>query len=215
MIETALREGIRNGTVIEDAMLDDIFERCNFGERKEQSSEKELEHTAYHEVGHALIELYYGREPEHMSIIARENHGGYVQGESIKAHPTKERLLQKICMCLGGRAAELEFGYGITIGATADLKNATQIAKCMVCEYGMYEDEIGLAVITDEESKTDKEAKILVNRILKEQLEQARFIVKEKREEAERLVLALLHNEKKYLTKKDIVEVYEGKKDNE
>lgn len=212
MIETALREGIRNGTVIEDAMLDEIFERCNFGERKEENSEKEIKRIAYHEVGHALIELYYGREPEHMSIIARGNYGGYVQGAQLKENPTKERLLQRICMCLGGRAAELEFGYGITVGAGADLADATQIATWMVCEYGMYEDEIGLAVITKEEFKTDRDAKILVNRILKEQLEQARAIINEKREDAERLVLALLRSEKKYLTKKDIMEVYKNEK---
>lgn len=212
IIETALREGIRNGTVIEDAMLDEIFERCNFGERKEQNSEKEMERIAYHEVGHALIELYYGREPEHMSIIARGNYGGYVAAEQIKENPTKERLLQRICMCLGGRAAELEVGYGITVGAASDLANATKIATWMVCEYGMYEDEIGLAVITEEEFKTDREAKMLVNRILKEQLEQARTIIYEKREAVERLVLALLRSEKKYLTKKDIVEIYKNKK---
>lgn len=210
IIETALREGIRSGTIIEDELLDEIFERCNFGEKRERSSEKEMEHTAYHEAGHALIELYYGRSPEYMSVIARGNFGGYVQSEKLGEHPTKERLLQRICTSLGGRAAELEFGYGLTPGAASDLATSTKLATQMVCEYGMYEEEIGLAVITEEEYKSDERAKALVNRILKEQLNMARTIINENRDAVTRLVKAVLKNEQKYLTKKDIMDAYRG-----
>ena len=210
VIETALREGIRSGIVIEDGLLDEIFEKCNFGEKFERSSEMEVEHTAYHEAGHAMIELYYGRSPEYMSVVARENFGGYVQPEKIGEHPTKERLLQRICTSLGGRAAELEFGYGLTPGASGDLLSATNLARKMVCEYGMYEEQIGLAVITEEEYQSDAKAKALVNTILKEQLEQARAIINENRDAVIRLVKAVLHSEQKSLTKKDIMKAYKN-----
>lgn len=208
VIETALREGIRSGMVIEDAVLDEIFEQCNMGDRREVSSEKEIEHTAYHEAGHAMIELYYGRSPEYMSVIARGGYGGYVQPERMNEHPTKERFLQEICLSMGGRAAEQEFGYGLTPGASADLASATSLAVRMVCKFGMYEEEIGLAVITEEEYRTDAAAKALVNRILKEQLECARLIIRENKDAVKRLVDAVMHSEQKYLTKKDIMEVY-------
>lgn len=210
IIETALREGIRSGTVVNDALFDEIFEKSNYGEKNERSSEKDVEQTAYHEAGHALIELYYGRSPEYMSVIARANFGGYVQPEKMAEHPTKERLLQRICTSLGGRAAEMEFGYGLTPGASGDLMTATKVAVQMVCEFGMYEEEIGLAVITEEEYKSDGKAKALVNRILSEQLAQARAIIRENKDAAIRLVNTVLNNEQKYLTKKSIIDAYKG-----
>lgn len=208
IIETALRESIRSGMAIEDAVLDEIFESCNKGERREVSSEKEIEHTAYHEAGHAMIELYNGHVPEYMSVIARGDIGGYVRAERLNEHPTKERLLQRICLSMGGRAAELEFGYGLTPSATVDLSSATAMAVQMVCEFGMYEEEIGLAVISEEEYRSDAAAKALVNRILKEQLECARVIIRENRETVKRLVDAVMRSEQKYLTQKDIMEAY-------
>jgi len=211
VIEAALREGIRSGIVIEDDLLDEVFEKCNYGEKKDKSSEKEIELTAYHEAGHAIVELYYGRMPEYMSIISRADFGGYVQPEIVNEHPTKERLLQRICMGLGGRAAELIFGYGLTPGASSDLASVTKLAIKMVCRYGMYEEEIGLAVISEEEYRSDEKAQALVNRILREQLEQAKHIMNEKRDAVERLVHAVLLNEKKYLTKKDIMDAYNEK----
>lgn len=211
IIEMALREGIRNGKAVSDELLDEMFEMHNHGEKREQSSEKEVEHTACHEAGHAMIELAYGRCPEYMSVVARADFNGYVKQEKMSEHPTKERLLQQICTCMGGRAAEMEFGYGITPGASADLRMATNVAARMVCEFGMYEEEIGLAVITEEEYKTDKKAKELVNKILKEQLEAAAKIIAENKSVLRKLVDAVLKNEQKFLTQKDIMDIYKSK----
>ncbi len=210
IIESALREGIRNGIVITDSLLDEIFEKMNHGERNEENSAEEMKHTAYHEAGHAMIELYYGRFPEYMCVIARSEFNGYVSMENITGHPTKERLLQQICAALGGRAAELEFGYGLTPGATVDLEMATRCAVRMVCTFGMFEEEIGLAVLSEDEYRNDGKARALVNQILKEQLLQARKIVREKKDTVIRLVNAVLESEQKYLTKKDIMEATKG-----
>lgn len=205
-VEAALREGIRSGRVIDDDLFDEIFEQYSMGEEKAVISQKEIESTAYHEAGHVLIHLYYGEAPNYMSIVARGNHGGYTQTEIEEGCPSKEYLLEKICAVLGGRAAELVFKYGLTSGASSDLAAATYIARCMVCELGMYETEIGLAVIGEEEFKYNEKANGLVNRILSEQLKEAVSIIEANQDAMKRLVDAVMRNGKRYLTGKEIRE---------
>lgn len=213
VIETALREGIRSTRVVDDALLDEIFEKCHYGEQREVNSEKEVKHTAYHEAGHAVVQLYYGGTPDYMSVVARGKFNGYVLPGEVEGHPTKEMLLQIICSMLGGRACEMEFGYGLTPGASGDLKQATELATRMVCEFGMYEDEVGLAVISEDNLKYNEDAKRLINSILAEQLREARRILQEKKAAVERLVEAVLSSEQKYLTGKEIAAAYRGGED--
>ncbi|MDE6169362.1 MAG: AAA family ATPase, partial [Acetatifactor sp.] len=120
VVEADLREGIRSDRIIDDELFDEIFEKCTMGEEKVISSQKEIECTAYHEAGHALIHLYYGEAPSYMSIVARGNHGGYTLTEMEELCPSKEYWLERICAALGGRAAELVFKYGLTSGAASD-----------------------------------------------------------------------------------------------
>lgn len=211
VVETALREGIRSNRVVDDAILDDIFEKCRYGENEEVSSVDEIRHTAYHEAGHALIQMYYGKKPDYLSVVARGNMGGYVLNTEREYHPTRDKLLQRICAMLGGRAAELEFGYGLTPGASSDLQKATDLAKAMVCELGMYEEEVGLAVLSKDELQTCPAAAKQVNLILSEQLRTARSIIDEKRDAMKRLVDAVMDSEQKYLTQKELLEAYHGK----
>lgn len=211
VLEAALREGIRSNKNVDDVILDEVFEKYNFGEAREVDSMDEVKHTAYHEAGHALIYMYYGRKPDYMSVVARGDYGGYVATNETIYHPTKEEFLQKICAMLGGRAAEQEFGYGLTPSASADLKNATWLATQMVCSYGMYEDEVGLAVVAEENIHNYPHIEKMINEILSQQLKQAREIIREKRDVMERLVDAVMNSEQKYLTQKELMEVYEGK----
>lgn len=206
VVEAALREGIRSDRIIDDDLFDEIFEKRTLGEEKVIISQKEIESTAYHEAGHALIHLYYGEAPSYMSIVARGNHGGYTRVEMVDLYPSKEYLLERICMLLGGRAAELVFKYGLTSGASSDLLAATSIAANMVCKLGMYEKEIGLAVIDEKELKYYKESKDLVNRILSEQMKEAIDIIEANQDAMKRLVKAVMKNGKKYLTEKEILE---------
>lgn len=213
MLETALREGIRSDRAVKDETLDEIFEKCSHGERREWNTEEDVLHTAFHEAGHVIVELVNGRVPEYMSIIAREDFGGYMKPERMTEHPTKERLLEYICMALGGRAAEMEFGYGLTPGAASDLKVATDLAAKMVGSYGMYEEEIGLAVFDAEKSPMNEEAVALVNRILREQLGKARKIVALNRAVVEKLVETTRKSGQKCLRKKEIEQIYQEGKD--
>ncbi len=204
-VEAALREGIRSGRIIDDDLFDEIFERCGMGEERAVASQKEVACTAYHEAGHALINLYYGDTPSYMSIVARGNYGGYTLTEIREGCPSKKYFLERICAALGGRAAELVFQYGLTSGAAADLRAATGIAADMVCKFGMYEEEIGLAVIGGNGLPYNEKANELINRILSEQMKEAANIIKANRDAMERLVKAVKENGRKYLTGKEIV----------
>ena len=206
VVEAALREGIRSDRVIDDGLFDDVFEKCILGEERVDRSPKKIERTAYHEAGHALISLYYGRPPAYMSIVARGNHRGYVLPETEGRDSTKEYYLEEICSALGGRAAEMVFEYGLTHGAATDLEHATCIAANMVCKFGMYEKEIGLAVVGGENLKYNEKANELINRILSEQLEEATGIIESNRDAMKRLAEAVMKNRKKYLTGKEILE---------
>ncbi|PIP75636.1 cell division protein FtsH [Candidatus Kuenenbacteria bacterium CG22_combo_CG10-13_8_21_14_all_39_9] len=104
-------------------------------------SEKEKQITAYHEAGHALTaHMLPKADPVHkVSIISRGQAGGY----TIKL-PTEDKhmysrseFLDNMAVFLGGYAAEkLIFGE-ITTGATSDLRQATEMAKQLVTQYGM------------------------------------------------------------------------------
>ena len=223
VVEAALREGIQSGCKINYSLFDKIFERRILGEERVDRSPKEIERTAYHEAGHALIELYNGRPPVYMSIVARGNYGGYTLPEAGAGDSTKKYYLEMICTALGGRAAEmvlakekrLETEEGLTHGAAGDLETATKIAANMVLKYGMYEEEIGLAVngeiefkIGETELKYDKKAQELINRILSEQLKEAIRIIELNKDAMQRLVKAVMeqNDQKKYLTREEIRE---------
>ena len=123
---------------------------------------------------------------------------------------TKKSLLESICEKLAGRAAELVCGYGLTPGAASDLQQATAYAKAMVCSYGMYKEEVGLAVQSKVELLYNEKAKNLINQILSEQLQEAMTIMNNNRQMLDRLANAVMNSPKKYLTQKEIKAVYNG-----
>ena len=97
--------------------------------------------TAYHEAGHAIV----GRLMKHcdavqeVSIIPRGMAAGYTlsRPKNDNSHITKNRLNDEIAMMLGGRASEELVIQDISTGASNDIKRATEIARRMVCEWGM------------------------------------------------------------------------------
>ncbi|HEX2582297.1 MAG TPA: ATP-dependent zinc metalloprotease FtsH [Dongiaceae bacterium] len=106
-------------------------------------TEEEKLATAYHESGHALVNLFMpGGDPLHkITIIPRGRALGvtWALPERDRLSITKEYLEAKIAMCFGGRVAE-QLIYGqehLNTGAANDIKQATQMARSMVTEYGM------------------------------------------------------------------------------
>ncbi len=106
-------------------------------------SEKEKRNTAYHEAGHALVTLLLpGTDPvEKVTIIPR----GFSLGstwslpEEDRYNEDKNRLLNQVAILMGGRAAEILVLDEMTTGAKQDIQVATDLARTMVCEWGMSE----------------------------------------------------------------------------
>jgi cell division protease FtsH len=107
-------------------------------------TEKEKEITAYHEAGHALVAMLLpGTDPIHkVTIIPRGRALGLTQQLPVDEKHTYARsfLQNNLCILLSGRAAEeLTFGE-ITTGSGNDIERCTQLARKMVCEWGMSEE---------------------------------------------------------------------------
>ncbi len=109
-------------------------------------SDAEKRNTAYHESGHALVaRMLPGTDPIHkVTIIPRGQALGVTQQLPVDEKHTypREFLLNNIVILLGGRAAEELVLKDFTTGAGNDIERATNLARKMVCEWGM-SDEMG------------------------------------------------------------------------
>lgn len=199
VVELALRSAIREGsTTVNDAILEEAFETFNGGEVKKWDV-SQLERVARHEAGHAFLCWLNGETPSYLTIVARGNHGGYMQHaeQEGKAIYTKDELLARIRTSLGGRAAEIAYygtRDGISTGASGDLASATSIAQQIVCTYGMDED-FGLAVVNGTvagNGTMSVEVRASINRILKEQMSEAVRLISENKERIDSLVEELM-----------------------
>ncbi len=108
-------------------------------DRLQPAKEKEI--TAYHEVGHALMqEVLPELDPVHIiSIIPTGGAGGYTMHapSTDYSYNTKTKMLQEIVSLLSGRVAEEIFFDDITTGASNDIQRATKIADALVTKFGM------------------------------------------------------------------------------
>ncbi len=103
--------------------------------------------TAYHEAGHAVLAcLCKHCDPVHeVSIIPRGRAAGYTmtRPETDDNDVSYNKLVDNICMCLGGRVAEELVIQDVTTGASADLQHVSSLARRMVTQWGM-SDKLGL-----------------------------------------------------------------------
>ncbi len=138
----AARRGLKGITLSE---LEEARDKVRWGKERRSLalSEKEKTNTAYHEAGHALLlELLEHTEPLHkVTIIPRGPSLGSTMWlpEEDKYTNRKNELLASLVVKMGGRVAE-EIVFGdVTNGASGDIKMATNVARRMVCEWGMSE----------------------------------------------------------------------------
>ncbi len=142
MNEAAIFAARRARTEIQIIDFQDAFDRIVMGpERKSKVlSEEDKELTAYHEGGHAVVSfnLIHTDPVQKVTIIPRGRAGGYVMSlPEDRMAQTREHFEDQIAFAFGGRAAEEVFFGRITTGASADLQQATRIARAMVMQYGM------------------------------------------------------------------------------
>jgi len=216
--EGALLAARANKKFVEMADFENAKDKVLMGvERKSLViSAKERKITAYHEAGHALVaKMLPGTDPIHkVTIIPRGRALGVTQQlpAEDKHNYSKEYLLNDIAILYGGRIAEeIVFGLPeVTTGAMNDIERATELARKMVCEWGMSERmgplQFGkreemiflgreIAQHQDYSEQTAMEIDREVRRFIMENYERAKEIVQGHQEKLHRLAEALLERE--------------------
>jgi cell division protease FtsH len=176
-------------------------------------SNEEKRNTAYHEGGHTLVGIKVpNADPIHkVSIIPRGMALGVTMQlpESDRYSHTRDYLEGQIAIMMGGRIAEEIFLNHMTTGASNDIEKATELARKMVCEFGMSslgpitygkkEEQIflGREIAQHQDYSEDTAIKIdqEVNRLIIDQYNRARQIIVENKDALVRLAEALLERE--------------------
>ncbi len=210
--EAALLAATRGHATVRMRDFDDALAKTLLGsERRLVMSAHDRERTAHHEAGHALVGMLsrHADPVRRISIIPRGTALGvtYAAPDADRYSYTREELLTKIRVALGGRAAE-QIVYGdVTTGAESDIEQLTVIARQMVGRWGMSDAVGAVAVIpsdaremtmpavaqTSPESQrlVDAEVRAIVDRAQRE----AVALLSEHRDQLESLTAALLEAE--------------------
>ena len=146
MNEAAILSARENRRFIRQNDIDRAFVKVGIGAEKRSKviSEKDKKITAYHEAGHAILfHVLPDVGPVHTVSIIPTGMGaaGYTMPlpEKDEMFNTRGRMLQSIMVDLGGRIVEELIFKDVTTGASQDIKQATQLARAMVTQYGMSE----------------------------------------------------------------------------
>ncbi|MCI5721716.1 MAG: ATP-dependent zinc metalloprotease FtsH [Firmicutes bacterium] len=143
--EAALITARRNGRFIRMEEIEEAIRKVEMGPAKKSRSvsEEDRKLTAYHEAGHAIVarSLPKHLEVHEVTIVPRGRAGGYTMylPEDDKLFETKQQMFNYIVSCMGGRVAESLKLDDISIGASGDIKQATNVAREMVTMYGFSE----------------------------------------------------------------------------
>lgn len=139
--EAAIKAARENKKEVGTEDIEEAALKVKLGsERKRKQSEKDRSMTAYHEAGHAVVNYVEELDPVHrVSIVSRGMALGFtlVPPKKDRIHETRSRLVKKMAMVMGGRAAEDMIFGDLTTGAAADITHVTKIARSMVVEWGM------------------------------------------------------------------------------
>jgi cell division protease FtsH len=213
--EAALVAARRGKQVVDRSDFEEALDKMLLGTtRSLLMSQEERRLVAYHEAGHAVVAYFTpGADPlRKISIVPR----GRALGVTVQApeedrfNYTRNQLLGRLAVLLGGRAAEQLVFHEVTTGAQNDLKEATQLARRMVGLWGMSEELgpiylglgeqhvfLGREIVQDHSigTSTLDRADQAVQRLLNEAMERAERILREHREELDRLADLLIAEE--------------------
>ncbi|MEO6847159.1 MAG: ATP-dependent zinc metalloprotease FtsH [Chthoniobacterales bacterium] len=208
----AARKGMKS---ITQAELEEARDKVRWGKERRSlaMSDSEKTGTAWHEAGHALLNvLLEHTHPLHkVTIIPRGPYLGATMylPEGDKYSTQLKEALDGIVVTMGGRIAEEMFTNDISNGASGDIKQATQLARKMVCEWGM--SRLGMIRFSEESDyvflgrdmsrnreyseATAQDIDIEVKRIIDEAYHRAKVILDENRSKVEVIAKALLDYE--------------------
>lgn len=214
--EAALYAARKNKDKVEKSDFEFAKDKVMMGAERRSMllTEKEKETTAYHEAGHALVaKLVKNSDPVHkLTIVPRGMALGLMQQlpEADKHTYSKKYWMDQLAVFFGGRAAEEIVFDDMNTGASSDIERATEIARRMVCEWGMSE-HIGPIHYTSKDEhvflgrdigkpkehseRTQVEIDNEVRKILETQYELAKKLLTENLEILHRLAKAVLERE--------------------
>src|SRR5687767_2905055 len=215
--EAALLAARKDKLAVDMKDFDDAIDRIIAGlEKKRVMSDKERKIVAYHEAGHAIVaSILPGLDPVHkISIVARGFGAlGYTMQLPLEDRylMTRQDLQGQLAVLLGGRSAE-EIAFGeVSTGAQNDLQRATDIARAMVTEFGMsealgavnYDGHRGNKFLDNpfmnergnHSEDTARKIDIEVKQILTDAHNEARRVLRERRDNLDELSLRLLEKE--------------------
>jgi cell division protease FtsH len=218
----AARDGRKRITMKD---LEEAADRVVMGPAKKSMvvTQKDREVTAYHEAGHALAAhfLQYADNVHKVTIVPRGRAMGFMMpSRQDTLHWSKKRLTDQIGVALAGRAAEELIFDDVTTGAENDFKQATNLARRMITEWGMHPDFGMVAYQVREDTylggydtrqyseETAKRIDEAVQKLLQEQHDKVLNLLTEKREVLERVTRVLL--ERETLNSEEFVRVVEG-----
>ena len=210
--EAALLAARRNLDAIPHAILEEARDKVFWGSERKSAgyTKKEYETTAWHEAGHALVQLLLpNTDPLHkVSIIPRGRALGVTMSlpEKDVLNRTKAWFLDYMTVCCAGRVGEAALTNDISTGAAQDIFQATAMARAMVCRFGM-SDTFGFQSFIEpnafavEEApppysqKTAEAIDAEVKRLVDDAYARAKQLVDDNRDKLELLAKTLLEKE--------------------
>ena len=213
------RDELPQNEKLTEALLLEYVQEMQYGEKTNSPKIS----TAYHEAAHAFMAWKVGETPAFLTIVSRDEFGGYVQmKDSECTKHTEKSMRNQIKISLAGRVGEMMYykyyadGAGeaellkeaVNTGAGSDLKYATYYAKQIVAGIGRSNDS--LAIIPEDMRSVEMNCEILeeVNLLLKVEMDRTIQIAEENRELIHKLALEAI--DKTQLTEKQILKVLEG-----
>jgi len=224
--EAAIAATMARKDAVEQADLEEARDKVRWGRarRNRVVDEKEKEITAFHEAGHALVQLMLPEaDPLHkVTILSRGPMGG-----ATFALPEKDRYLYtrsychaQLCVALGGRLAEELFCHDVSSGAASDIAQASELARKMVLDWGMsdklgfvrYSNETPNAFTIESKEYSDKTAEVIdqeVRQIIDHAYEDTRQLLQENQDKLRRIAQAVRKYET--LSAEDVQCIVDGK----
>jgi cell division protease FtsH len=217
--EAALTAARRGASLVEQQDFEEAIDRVQLGlkKRSRAMSDDEKRRVAYHEGGHTLVALSVKHaDPVHRVTIIPRSIGALGATLQLPTEDrylmTREELLDRICVMLGGRGAEEVVWGNVSTGAQNDLERATETARQMVCRFGMSESlgpqtygrPVGArfldtpVTLGEERNFSEETARTIdaeVKAIINAQHERALQILRDRRDVLERLAKELLEKE--------------------